>query len=128
MLDVQYVIQPIATRVSQVIRYICLWNHRHHLQFAQLLDYSKSCDLSDLGIGYLEASESKSLLVCGRLQLSPHLINIVSFKVVSERLVQQLDRSRLLVRAGEKWRQFRDDIHKRRSEKRRKQTIPCCGR
>src|SRR5258708_38884604 len=128
MLNIQYMIQPIATCISQVFGYICLWNRRHHLQFTTLLDYSKSCDLSDLGIGYLEASESKSLLVCGSLQLSPHLINTVSCKVVSERLVQQLDWSRLLVRAGEKWMQFRDDIPKRRFEKRRKQSIPCGGR
>src|SRR5258705_4307254 len=113
MLNIQYMIQPIATCISQVFGYICLWNRRHHLQFTPpLLDYSKSCDLSDLGIGYLEASESKSLLVCGCVQLSPHLINIVSFEVVSERLVQQLDRSGRLVRAREKWTQFRDDILK----------------
>src|SRR5258708_35651495 len=101
-----------------MFRYICLWNHRHHLRFTQLLDYSKSCDFSDLSVGYLEASESKSLLVCGWLQLSPHLGNIASLEVVSERLVQQLDRSGMLVCAGEKWTQFSDDIHKRRSEKR----------
>src|SRR6266446_5582439 len=121
MLNIQYMIQPIATCITQVFGYICLWNRRHHLQFTQLLDYSKSCDLSDLGIGYLEASESKSLLVCGWLQLSPHLVDIASFEVVSERLVQQLDRSGRLVRAGEKWTQFRDDILKRCFEKRREQ-------
>src|SRR5258708_899697 len=128
MLNIQYMIQPIATCVSQVFRYICLWNRGHHLQFAQLLDYSKSCHLSDLGVGYLEASESKSLLACGWLQLSPHLGNIVSFEVVSERLMQQLDRSGMLVRTGEKWTQCSDDIPKRRFEKRRKQSIPCSGR
>src|SRR5258708_657682 len=128
MLDVQYVIQPIATRIHQVFGYISLWDCGHHLQSIQLLNYSKPCDLLDLGIGYLEASESKSLLVCNWLQLSPHLINIVSFEVVSERLVQQLDRSGMLVRAGEKWTQFRDDIHKRRFEKWRKQRMPCGGR
>src|SRR5258707_5650348 len=111
-------VQPIATCICQKFGYICLWNRRHHLQFTQLLDYSKSCDLSDLGVGYLEASESKSLLVCGWLQLSPHIVNIASCQVVSERLVQQLDRSGMLVRTGEKWTQFSDDIHKRRSEKR----------
>src|SRR5258708_21342345 len=118
MLNIQYMIQPIATCVSQVFRYICLWNCRHHLQLTQLLSYSKSCDLLDLGVGYLEASESKLLLVCGWLQLSPHLGNIVSFEVVSERLVQQLDQSGMLVCAGEKWMQFSDDIPKRCSEKR----------
>src|SRR5258708_11022564 len=107
-----------------MFRYTCLWNHRNHLRFAQVLDYSKSCDLSDLSVGYLEASESKSLLVCGWLQLSPHLVNIASFEVVSERLVQQLDRSGRLVRAGEKWTQFRDDILKRCFEKRQKQSSP----
>src|SRR5258705_6872356 len=117
-------IQPMATHISQVFGYICLWDRRHHLQFTQLLNYSKSCHLSDLGVGYLEASESKSLLVCGWLQLSPHLVNIASFEVVSERLVQQLDRSRRLVRAGEKWTQFRDDILKRCFEKRQKQSSP----
>src|SRR5260370_39571919 len=124
----RYVIQPIATRVRQMFGYICLWNCRHHLQFTQLLDYSKFCDLSDLIVGHLEASESKSLLVCGWLQLSPHLVNIVSFEVVSERLAQQLNRSGMLALAREKWTQFRDDILKRRFEKRRKQSIPCGGR
>src|SRR5258708_11495417 len=108
--------------------YICLWNRRYHLQVTQLLDYSKSRDLSDLVVGYLEASESKSLLVYSWVQLSPYLINIVSFEVVSERLVQQLDRSGRLVRAREKWTQFRDDILKRRFEKRRKQSSPCSDR
>src|SRR5258708_6040802 len=124
----RYMIQPMATRISQVFGYICLWNCRHYLQFTQLLDYSKSCDLWDLGIGHLETSESKPLLVCSWLQHSPHLVNIASFEVVSERLVEQLDRSGWLVRAGEKWTQFRDDILKRRFEKRRKQSSPCSDR
>src|SRR6266436_1233072 len=128
MLNIQYMIQPIATCITQVFGYICLWDRRHHLQFTQLLNYSKSCHLSDLGVGYLEASESKSLLVCGWLQLSPHLVDITSCQVVSERLMQQLDRGGMLVRTGEKWMQIRDDIPKRRFEKRRKQSIPCGGR
>src|SRR5258708_22704962 len=124
----RYVIQPIATRVRQMFGYICLRNRRHHLQITQFLDYSKSCNLSDLVIGHLEASKSKSLLVCGWPQLSPHLVNIASFEVVSERLVQQLDRSGRLVHAREKWMEFRDDILKSRFEKWRKQSIPCGDR
>src|SRR5258708_17912992 len=120
--------EPGATGVSEVLRYNCLWDRGHHLQFTQHLNYPKSCDLSDLGVGYLEASESKSLLACGWLQLSPHLGNIVSFEVVSERLMQQLDRSGMLVRTGEKSTQCSDYIPKRRFEKRRKQSIPCSGR
>src|SRR5258708_10422586 len=127
MLDVRYVCQPIATRVSQMFGYICLWNRTHHLQFTQLLDYSKSCDHSDLSIGHFEALESKPLLVFSWLQHSPHLVNIVTFEVISERLVQQLDRSGMLVRAGEKWTQFRDGILKRRFEKRGKQSSPRIG-
>src|SRR5258708_23855423 len=119
MLNVQYVIQPIATCISQVFGYVFLWNRRNHLQFTQLLDFSKFCDLSDLGVGHLEASESQSLLSCSWLQRSPYLTNIASPEVVSERLVQQLDRSGWLVRAGEKRTQFRVAILKGRFEKRR---------
>src|SRR5258708_17619059 len=128
MLNVRYVIQPIATCISQVFRYVCLWNCRNHLEFSQLLDFCKSCDHSDLGVGHLEASESESLLICSWLQHSPHLINIASSDVVSERLVQQLDWSGRLVRAGEKWTQFRDGILKRCFEKQKKQCLPCSGR
>src|SRR5258707_1060107 len=108
----QYVIQPIATRVSQMFRYICLWNRRHPFQ---LLD---SYDIPDLGIDHFETSESKSLLVCRWIQQSPHLADIMSFEVVSERWVQQLNRSGMLIRAREKWTQFGDGILKRRYEKR----------
>ncbi len=97
--------------------YICLWNRRYHLQVTQLLNYSKSCDLSDLSVGYLEASESKLLLICSWLQHCPHFVDIMLYEVGSERLVQQLDRSGRLVHARQKWMQFRDDILNRCFEK-----------